>query len=249
MKKLCLKIDAEVFTSDNKKTNKKFKELMSLERHYCNAEFEINELNNRVTNVFGRFGPKITNLTFHGGEYQAGHAVLSTLNFMPELEVLTLESCYCLDCSCCVDSVVLKKLKKLVLKSGWGVLKVIEAPLLVELQTSGFTTDSDTKKFLKACTKLEVLEIELECLAQMGPDFPFKLKKLVSPDYVELNENIRKFLLSQAETVETLEVDCNNSEFHEFVLTKFTRLKSLKSNLQRLNAALDFYKNSKPCLS
>lgn len=83
-----------------------------------------------------------------------------------------------------------------------------------------------------------------DLLIKINPGFPFQLKKLFC--YVDLDENIRKFFRSQAGTIETLEAECFTSEFHEMVLTKFLRIRSLKTNFDRLEASPEFYRNLKP---
>lgn len=143
------------------------------------------------------------------------------------------------------------------------VFKCIRAPALVELQLSHINCNVlphrgpsnselvDFKRFLKASPKLESLKVNPEFLRGMTPGFPFKLKKIIwslslnTPSW-NFSGNVKEFFLSQAETLETIESFCEDSEFHKTVLTEFPRLKSLKTNLHKLNASEEFYRNVTP---
>lgn len=249
MKQNCLKVKKEIFSCCDKKTNKKFKELMNLQRNYTSAVFEIDEKNKRVLEIAERFGPKLTDFTLTTNGYRMCEVVLILLQQMPELEVLTLKCGFCSDSVCSLGEVVLKNLEKLVMTRSWYALKLIKAPELVELITLGSSKREATKSFLKALTKLESLTFELESLGKMDSEWPFRLKKFVSPTSFEMTENIENFLLFQAATIETLEIECLDSKFHEIVLENFKKLKVFQTNFHGLTASEEFYRNLMPMLS
>lgn len=127
---------------------------------------------------------------------------------------------------------------------------MIKAPALEELMTHGsehnFNPES-FENFLKACPQLNILVVDLALFGRISSAFPFKLKLIYSPcKSFTLNENIKNFMLSQAASVESLDVKSDDSEFHEIVFSKFTQLKLFHSSMDKLTASADFYRSLKP---
>lgn len=236
MKKFILKVNqGDLLPDESGRPNKKFHQLMSLRRRYRSAEI----IDIRISNI-RRISPK-----------NFGPRMFQLLQHWPELEELTIDNGLIDDL---VPQVNLKKLKKLAVNGDWSSFQLIRAPALTELDAQYCWSDrylGSFESFLKASPKLESLKVFMfDLFERMQPGFPFRLKKLVCWsrlfNYHDLRENARIFLLSQAATVETLVAFHDDSEFHEIVLTTFKRLQFLKSDLEKLIASEEFYRNLKP---
>lgn len=255
MNKLVLKLESDVLSPNGDISN--FNQLMSLQRHFTDLDISIieNFVKSRLTDVVERYGSNILNFKLESAVLDL-KVISEILTHVPELEELSLDfwvpynrrEMPVADNS--VGTLTMKHLKKLAIDEDWNVFQLLEAPALVELETRGSVKNFNAKsfeRFLKACPLLESLEVYVDLFGKMEPGFPFHLKKLTtSYNSFRLNDNIKKFLLSQAASLETLEADCDDSEFHEIVLTRFKRLRTLKSNLSKLTAPPEFYQKLQP---
>lgn len=234
----------------------KFAELISLERHFTTLDMVVHEnvVESQVMDLIERHGQRLIDLKliYAGWTPQAMQKILKHVS---ELETLSLSLLNCRPDSQQADNtgdpVTMRKLKKLSVTGHFDIFQLIQTPILVELKALGTETDSNRRSFenfLNSSMKLESLEISPGVFDRIRPRFPFRLKSIILPMRSSaLNERIEEFLLSQAATVETLEVECDDSKFHEFVLKTFKQLRTLKSNLHMLAATSQyFYKDLKP---
>lgn len=145
-----------------------------------------------------------------------------------------------------------KKLKQLVVQGECQVLTMIKAPMLSDLSVHEYCGINSVAKaiesFLKALPKLESLQThEVSFLEEHCAIFPFQLKKLKIFSSFDLTKNIEQFFVSQAATLETLEVNCDDLNFFELLLSKFERLKSLSVSLNpKITAKNPLFQNLKP---
>lgn len=243
-----LKVDQRVLSSlKGYKRKDRFRELMTLERHFTSAGIYIPEncLKSRLTDVVERFGKRLTKLELES-EILTAHEMLRLLKVIPELQELYLSLGNPEDCTEDFQgSVQLKKLEKLTLVDDSRVLRFIKAPKLVYLEVEGKNFNQQIfESFLKACPHLETLKAGFEITTS---DFPFQLKALsCSQTFINCNEIMKNFFLSQAKSLKTLEASCADSEFLEMVLTNFKHLNILKSQFEYFDAPQDFYRKLKP---
>lgn len=263
MNKFVLKVGLKVFPAHSTfYDSEKFKQLMTLERHFTSAH--ITDLHtyekyvkNPLVSVAERFGKSLINLTLEYWHIPS-HIMFELMKQVPEVQKLTLicgRPRHCDDEKPFSDKFIgrlpLKKLKSLFVASDWNVFQHIKAPELLELNNRVSATNFDPnsfENFLKASTKLQSLMVDdIKIFANMSSEFPFKLTKHFSYSVSRgwLNENTKRFLLSQAST-DTLEARHLDLKFHEFVLTYFKRLRFLNCNFERFQASQEFYKNLEP---
>lgn len=257
MKKFVLKIDP--FCIEDVTISESSDKQRSLERHFTTAEVIVQNHceENRLLDVLELYGGKFLNLKIIIESRIKSRKLLKILLRVPQLEKLTLQlHKYCGKLYpkkiAPEDRVTLKKLKKLEV-GDWNLLKMIEAPLLMELETSFADKNYDSERFgsfLKSSPKLVSLKVMkaeykgMSFLNEISPGFPFQLKNFSCDGAAKITENIREFLLSQAATIEALEARGLDLEFHEIVLTNFKRLRSLKSNM--LGASGEFFLSFEP---
>lgn len=159
--------------------------------------------------------------------------------------------------------VTLNKLRKLKVTDDWKWFAALRTPALKSLEASETAYNLNLKYFdlfLKACPQLESLRIPLELFKNMEPGYPFNLKNFIASesafdliDYITFNTdeftiNVKKFILSQAASLETFETKSRVSKLHEIILTKSKHLKSLKVDLSGLKISQEFLTNIKPLL-
>lgn len=242
----------------------KSKELMSLERNFTRVWISTDEeVGDRLMDVVKKFGKKVVDLClyFNQSEFLGvwnPPLTLNVLQHVSQLEKLTLvfHERLCredLPPKVDVDSVALLKLKKLEFRGNCDVFALVKAPQLThltsrheELPYYQLFDFGNFEKLLKASSKLICLKTHFNVFNKLNPGFPFQLKKIVALGSFELTDQIMKFLLSQAATVETFEGECDDSELHKLVLTEFKRLRTVKTNLDKLTASPDFYSNLEP---
>lgn len=254
MKKFVLDIKPEVLSPD---AQGRFQQLMTLRRPFTDLKIYLceNYVRSRLTDVVERYGRNVINFSLES-ELLPLDVLLEILQHFPELEKLTLDFWMPYDreirpvADDSLSAVTLKKLKTIVVED-WNVFQLIWAPALVEIEIRGSLTHPDIKKlenFLKASPCLESVKMYMEYFGHMEPNFPFRLKTIVctSHNSFEWNKNLKKFFLSQAGSVETLEAACDDPEFHELVLANCQKLRRLQSNLHKLVDSPSFTRNMKP---
>lgn len=235
---------------------------MSLERQFTSLGLWIHDhiKDSLLVDLVKRHGGRILELKMHYNSSTSRH-MLTIFRGMPELEDLEFHYVKRLadlpSADSNPDKVTLRKLKKLYFTGHSDFVQLIHAPMLVEIKIeeslkSEDIADPETnlkylEMLLKASPKLKSVEMDLDVFDKMDPDhFPFQLKNIIGNCENEFTDNIKKFLLSQAATVEKLEVECGDSEFLEIVLRKFERLRTLKTEFKNLKVSEDFRRNLKP---
>lgn len=246
--KIMEKFVLKIHSYQEQMSDEKFEELLSLKRHFMSSKIIFLENDeSKLVEVAKRFGKWLKNLKLTYDDWTAETAVKIFEN-MPELEELEIYSRDRKVADLSTGLVLLKNLKKL--HGDWNVLTLIEAPMLEELNAFGQTSDLNSTKieeFLKVSPKLQTLKVDHNFLADLGHSLPFRLKILeTNGGYFHLSDNIKRFLLSQAATLKTLEANSDDSEFLEIVFTKFKQLKKLTTDFSTLMASDEFYENLEP---
>lgn len=249
MNKFVLSIQPNVFTSAQREPTEKFQKIMSLKRHFKNVSVDVlngveidDSANVQLMSVIGLH---VTNLIRCDIQisFMPSEVIMKLLEQLPDLEELALNIRHITEYpSVSIEPVTLKKLKKLRVSQAWNVLQFLNAPSLVDLEAHGSVNKLTTKSlelFLKASTKIESLLVDLSIFDEIDYDLSFKLKNLVCLNFVvKYGENVEKFLLSQAATIEKFEAACESSELHEIVFTKFRRLKIIKLSFYCLSVSI-----------
>lgn len=253
MNKLVLKIESDVLSYH--RTNEKLKLVMNLEMHFTSADVIVDKHFDatRLMDVLEQFGRRFVYFKLKSPQFISPLTLLEFLKQMPELKQLILDFSQVnhtgrpqrADSS--IEALSLTKLKKLVVKGDFDVFQLIDCPSLQDLHTEEGIYNPKMEKLLKASPNLEGLRTNLSVIGRMSPKFPFKLRKFHCPKSIIIfDENVAKFLWSQAASMETIEVECHNSEFHEIVLTKCKRLRILSCDLRHLKASEEFYQSFQP---
>lgn len=231
---------------------------MSLERNFTRATFLVEGYNgdSLLLDVAKRLGITIVDLDliYSAKNFYEGcnsQMPLKILQNMPQLEKLKLDvwDFRSPPSKTPMESVTLRKLKKLELEGSGRFFPLIEAPMLTELKADGDEKYFVSKHFvrlLKNSPELKSLAIKLDLLEKFDAGFPFQLKKLFGFYPVKLTDKVKKFLMSQAATIETLEVHFLTPELIEFVFTNFKRLRIFKTDFENLEASALFNRNFKP---
>lgn len=251
MEKLELRIDQnDLLADDNGVPNENFQDLMNLKRRYTCAYISDQYPFKNYERTWVKKARCLA--VYH--QPSSYPQIMKFFDHWPELEQLTMET-MCKDKS--VVPVTLRKLKKLTVIGDSSALRLIQAPELVLLNVERcyvMVGIESFESFLKAAPKLEILRIEsLAAFRSITADFSFKLKEIRCENIFAfaplLNQNLKKFISSQAKSLEKLVAFCEDSEFHEIVLTKCKRLRILETNLEKLNASEEFCKSLEPMAS
>lgn len=248
MEKFIIKIDCKSNPTYCHYEQEKLKQLGNLQRHYTSLTvFGLQGAWIQVAEFVMRCGLLLVDLHIRFTNFTTGD-ISELLKHAPALQNLNLCSSYSDRRQVKPNVVVtLKNLKKLTIDGSVKVLEVIKAPALKNLDIREVYNYASLDNFLKSVPRLETLAINMNAFENMTPGYPFKLKDIRFPGIsFKLNDNIKKFLLSQAATVEYLHAVSTESEFYEIVLGNFQRLRTLHTDLMWLKANPEFYKILKP---
>lgn len=255
MKKFVLKIEEDVFSPYTDEKCDDFTQIMKLKRNFVDLDIrtDLHFVETRLLKVVEHFGEYLALFRLESATLtlEVLWKILKNMLNLQELDVDICDEQKLIENNS-LEILTMKKLKKMTVTERWNAFQILRAPSLVSLKTGRSANNFNPKSFegfLQACPQLESIEVGLELFGEMEntSGFPFNLKEIIgSNDPFQFNEKIKKFLLSQAATVETLQGNCNESEFHEMVLLKFKRLHILNSNLSKLEASSDLCRKLQP---